>query len=353
MALEPTFLTRSPADAPAPDQPRMPSIIYNFVRSRQLERNYPGNSRDGAWPISALRVMYGWGAPPIDAWPYNYETDGWPPPDEPPRIDDLARQLRINHYYRVTSLEECKFVLEHRQTMVGVSLDITDDWFSAPNGRIPFQNRNSRPAGAHHVMLTGYSDQKGEFRFVNSWGAGWGDGGFGSISYALFERTWNEAWAMGLGAPVRAQSDEAVTQAVWAVQEEKTGLLTHGTTFVTKEDDRFAWSFGYESGGYLLIEELFVKPSYRRRGFGKTLMLWAARVCERRNLEFRFVVPYVDANDAASRGAFSRIVSPYGLSLRETGVSCAPLIASMDPVEAAPGPIDPPSRPGSPFVRSA
>jgi GNAT superfamily N-acetyltransferase len=290
--------------------------------------------------------------PPIEAWPYNYERDGWPPSNEPSGIDDLARRLRLNRYYRVNSLEECKFVLGYRKSAVQVSLDITDDWFSAPNGRIPFRNRNSRSVGAHCVLLTSYSDARGEFRFVNSWGEGWGDRGFGSIPYALFERTWNEGWALGSGAPVQPKPEHAITKAVWVLQEEKTGLVTHGATFVTREDDRFAWSFGYESNGHLWLEELFVKPSHRRRGFGKALMLWAARVCEKRNLELGALVSHVDAYDSASRGALSRVVSPYGLIIRETGVSWAPFVASIDPVvSGSPGlSAPPPSRPASPFV---
>ena len=47
-----------------------PSVRYGFVRARQLEGTFPGDKETGTWPITALRISYGWGMPPEEAWPY-------------------------------------------------------------------------------------------------------------------------------------------------------------------------------------------------------------------------------------------------------------------------------------------
>ena len=52
--------------------------------------------------------------------------------------------------------------------------------------------------GGHEVLLVGYEDdprEKGGGRFIvrNSWGAEWGDGGYGAVSYAYVECFCNEA----------------------------------------------------------------------------------------------------------------------------------------------------------------
>ncbi len=52
----------------------------------------------------------------------------------------------------------------------------------------------------HAVALIGYQDDAddeggGRFLLLNSHGRGWGDGGFGSVSYAFFARHCREAFA--------------------------------------------------------------------------------------------------------------------------------------------------------------
>lgn len=59
------------------------------------------------------------------------------------------------------------------------------------------------PAGGHAMTIYGWDDNHenpdgttGAFRFENSWGRGWGDGGCGWIGYEQLVRDWIEAWAV-------------------------------------------------------------------------------------------------------------------------------------------------------------
>ena len=75
------------------------------------------------------------------------------------------------------------------------------------NGRFEFPSAEERDGnlvsknsfkGGHEVLLVGYEDdpaEKGGGRFIlrNSWGEEWGDGGYGTVSYAYVECFCNEA----------------------------------------------------------------------------------------------------------------------------------------------------------------
>jgi C1A family cysteine protease len=58
--------------------------------------------------------------------------------------------------------------------------------------------------GGHALCFVGYNARRGEFLFANSWGEGWGDGGYGVISYEVFLALLMDAWGM-VDAPDRAQ----------------------------------------------------------------------------------------------------------------------------------------------------
>jgi hypothetical protein len=126
------------------------SIRYGFVRSRQLEGTFPGEKETGNWPITWLRVGYGWGFPPEECWP---DGDDWPP-REPPDIDLVAKRYRLFWpYRRVRTIAQCK---EAAGDGVMVSLDITDKWAHPWRGVIPApSSKDIRLPRMHSVLLVG------------------------------------------------------------------------------------------------------------------------------------------------------------------------------------------------------
>ena len=68
---------------------------------------------------------------------------------------------------------ECKLTLAYCGPVLA-SFEITDNWFTAPHGAIPAPSAEDRYVAAHSVLLVGYDDSKGHFKFMNSWGAEWG-----------------------------------------------------------------------------------------------------------------------------------------------------------------------------------
>jgi len=264
------------------------SAQYAFIRGRQLEGTYPGDAMTGTWPITSNRVRRGWGAVPEEKWAY--DTSVWPPV-EPPGLDQIAVKNPDFYYQRVRTLEECKAVMERLQSLVMVSLNISDKWYDAPRGRIPESASNDVPVGSHSVLVYGFSDSRQEFAFRNSWGVNWGEKGNGSIPYTVFETCWVEGWCSGLAAcPMDGNPKSGVVERRWGVHEHGGGVL-HCYEFVDSDAGRVAWTFFVERNGLVEVEELFVMPAFRRKGYaakfvemladyarqcGTSLMVWVS-----------------------------------------------------------------------------
>lgn len=326
-----------------------PSRMYGFVRSRQLEGTFPGDPAVGIWPITALRILRGWGAPPEEAWPYDGDSSAWPP-TEPPCVDTLAKHFRIGCYQRVRTAIECKTVLAQERG-VGVSLDINDKWRSAPHGRIPPLSPSDVSNGSHCVVLVGYDDCSSEFMFANSWGDDWGDHGYGYIPYEVFEATWWEGWMFDpTGNQVPNESPSGVVERRWGVTEHSGGLL-HCREFMNAGHERIAWAFAVERGEGLEIEELFVQPQFRRHGYGGRLIRSMAELAEEIGKRLRIWISYADTTPE-NLWAIERISRPVGIRLQPGSVRWAPYVVADEADANQIGEIGTPAlgtRPQSPF----
>lgn len=304
------------------------SVLYSFVRSRQLEGTFPGDPETGVWPITAMRIGFGWGSVPEDSWPVKRPRP-WPPPPEPPGLDDLAKEHRINHYFRVRTIQECKLTLAYCGP-VQASFEITNDWFTAPGGVIPTPSDADQYIAAHSVLLVGYDDSKGHFKFVNSWGADWGDEGFGYLPYGAFEAAWDEGWFMDLGYPEFRKPHSGYSKRSWGFQRASSGFIYHCVEFTDPQDLRIAWALAMQrEEGSLEVEELFVRPEFRRQGYGKRLIHALGELAAECGSELKIWISYPDS-DSSNLAIVERLTSPLGLSINASGQRWAPLVASLN-----------------------
>jgi C1A family cysteine protease len=51
-------------------------------------------------------------------------------------------------------------------------------------GDIPLPQQAEALVGGHAILIVGYDDTKRVFNLRNSWGDGWGDGGYGTLPYS-------------------------------------------------------------------------------------------------------------------------------------------------------------------------
>jgi GNAT superfamily N-acetyltransferase len=322
------------------------SRMYNFVRARQLEGTFPGDALTGVWPITSLRVARGWGMPLEATWPYNGDAAAWPP-SEPPNVDALAMQHRLGQYQRVRTSAECKALLALFSLPVQVSLDITDEWYAAPGGRIPLPSPSAKVVGVHCVVLVGYDDNSAEFHFANSWGTSWGDSGFGYLPYRLFEQAVIEAWVMGNeGNNVPIEPSPGLNERGWAITEHGGGVF-HCREFIGADGDRIAWAFAVERDGVLDVEELYVRPTYRRKGYGAVLARAVKKIASDPGHDVRFWISHADTGETNGE-ALEKLFHGVGLTIGESGVRWAALQASA----SLPRGVTPKtaSRPRGPFI---
>ena len=285
---------------------------YSYIRARQLERTFPGDRWTGTWVVTVLRVGHGWGALPEEFWPY--DTSVWPPM-EPPGLDVIAMKYRFNSYYRrARTVDACKSVLAMAEMPVVAALKITPDWYNAPLGRISKLQIADNVIGIHSVLLVGYDDRRRDLRFQNSWGIGWGDRGFGYLPYDVFEEACVESWAQLLaGDDAQTQRSSSTVHRSWGLLE-STGEIVHGHEIKGPGDERIAWSYAVEQEGALQVEELFVMPKFRRRGYGQTLAKSMAELAEQKVRDLQFLISHADAAPENLR-IIEKLMHPLGLQL--------------------------------------
>jgi len=207
--------------------------------------------------------------------------------------------------------------------------------------------------GSHCVSLFGYDDNKQEFKFLNSWGQGWGDGGWGYIDYRTFQSTWVEGWTFDLDPSVEKFPKEKQGKTRihwWGVPDCLNGVF-HGVEIVGPDSERIAWLFAVEREEFLDVEELFVRPEHRNKGNARRLVHQLHdKLAEQSGKQIRYWVPFPDtAHETLT--VFQRLIAPFGFSLRPSEVRWAAYEASNGsktiPTQA--GTKAEAERPGSPF----
>lgn len=294
---------------------------YLYVRSRQLEGTYPGDPWSGTWLITGARVMRGWGLPPETAWPYQGNAESWPP-QEPPGIDQLARGHRITSYQRVRDLEEGRRLLAAGRIFPASFNIVPEDWWHAPDGTIPAPDSDAAPTAAHTIDIVGYDDATGRLTFSNSWGSRWGADGYGTVSYDFFDRYLNEAWTISSVDGDRPATASGIVEREWG-QPDLLGEVLHGAEYHDAgADEHLAWAFAVARDGFLDVEELFVRPDARGRGYGRGLARLMMNRAERLRLPIRFWIPHVDSS-SSNLSAVARTTRPLGLHFEDSPAAWA------------------------------
>jgi GNAT superfamily N-acetyltransferase len=299
----------------------MTSRMYAFVRGRQLEGTYPGSAKTGVWVVSDLRIRKGWGSPPEIAWPYDGDASHWPP-EEPAGMDALAKEDRLFAYGRVRTLDEARWLLSQEHPFV-CAFEIDSSWHSTTDGHVADPGQYPT-AGMHTVRMLGYDDHRGLLKFVNSWGAEWGEGGYGYLPYDYWSRRLLEAWYVDLDRPSpprdgRFQGISVRASAVMSLFERPLHIVE--ITDVER-DDLIGWALTIEAEGRLEVEDMFVRPAYRGSGYGRELAREIDRLAARLDLPLVGWMPHVDWRGSLSRGQAGTL-NRLGLSAHDSDVRWA------------------------------
>jgi C1A family cysteine protease len=160
----------------------IPSRLFIYYNERMLEGTVASDS--GAQIRDGIKVIAAQGVCPESEWPYDVARFAQRPPQR--AYDDAVRD-RVGSYQRVAqSLTQLKSCIASRFTFVFGFTVFTS--FETPgvagSGVIPLPQPSESPVGGHAVVCVGYDDARQAFIVRNSWGAGWGEAGYGWMPYA-------------------------------------------------------------------------------------------------------------------------------------------------------------------------
>jgi hypothetical protein len=166
------------AYADGPDRFFSPTFIY----SQRLKRD-----EEGMRLPEAAYLLYAHGCLPWSEMPYLEATADTPPTAEQERA---ARIYQIADWAVLTPCTSEKIRLAISMDLpVVIGARVTDEFMDL-NGDAVFRDFDPARIKAGHAMcVVGYDDSRQAVRVINSWGRGWGDQGYGWISYDLFDKT--------------------------------------------------------------------------------------------------------------------------------------------------------------------
>lgn len=139
----------------------------------------------------AMKVLQKIGVPCEAGWEYDDLFKG-----EPKAWAHLvAKWGLIDSYYRVPDLESLKLALQNGPVVIGIGC-FTEILSPNPTtGYVKYPANPDNLLGGHAICAVGYSDSTQQVKFKNSWSSGWGNKGYGSISYKYINDFMWDAWA--------------------------------------------------------------------------------------------------------------------------------------------------------------
>ena len=157
----------------------MLSRLFDYFNTRADE----GDTADdtGCTIRDAVKDVATNGVCKESTWPYNISQFAVKPPQA---AYDEAPHVMIGKYAAVDQdIAALKTCLASGQAVV-FGIDVYSSFpMDSTDGIVPDPGPNDSLEGGHGILLVGYDDVTQRFTFRNSWGTGWGDKGYGYLSY--------------------------------------------------------------------------------------------------------------------------------------------------------------------------
>jgi hypothetical protein len=188
-----------------------------YLREKSRSAGEQGEGDIGESFAPVIFIVEHFGLPPESIWPYVAGDPKLPKGMTFAKMEQAAsRQKAVT--YRLRSLDEVTAQLQlNRPVVVAVLVHGANGWLEGTLGKIRVPAPAQVPNGLHCITIVARTEQG--YRFANSWGAAWGDRGFGEMTEAAARAIvqQNDMWAIEV--PVRdlprlapqALPDERVT----------------------------------------------------------------------------------------------------------------------------------------------
>jgi hypothetical protein len=179
-----------------------PHMLYQLARRYD---EWPGERYEGSSCRGALKGWHKHGVCSDKLWPHNTPKGRW---------QEEAADCPLGVYYRIDrrSVVDMQSAL-YEIGAIYVSASVHDGWDNVKTSHAPAAHKDlpviewpkKDDSGGHAFALAGYNETG--FVVQNSWGPGWGAGGFAVLPYEDWVEHGDDAWAAALGVPLKA-SDE-------------------------------------------------------------------------------------------------------------------------------------------------
>ena len=183
----------------------IPSRLFIYYNERVMEGTVGTDSgaqiRDGIKSVGSI------GAPPETDWPYVINEFAMKPPTKAYKDAPLGKALQYQRVPQV--LTQMKGCLASGYPFV-YGFTVYESFESpqvAQTGVVPMPAAGEKVLGGHAVLAVGYDDSSQRFIVRNSWGPGWGMGGYFTVPYAYLtdNNLSDDFWTVRLVAKTAAQ----------------------------------------------------------------------------------------------------------------------------------------------------
>ena len=166
-----------------------PAFVYNQIN---------GGLNRGTKFEDAFKVMVNQGNVPMSVMPYLPNDFKYQPSAQ---ARELAGNYKIESYWQLGMNDD--IFLETKAYLakgIPVIASAKVDNYFRKQGDYPDPYVWNNWSGnveqmSHAILIVGYDDNKGMFKFINSWGTDWGNQGYGYISYIMYRNgAISQAW---------------------------------------------------------------------------------------------------------------------------------------------------------------
>ena len=167
-----------------------PAYIYNQIHLTNEDHG------GGAFFSTAFTLLQTQGCATLNIMPY----DGSPYActNQPTTVMmKSAAQYKSRNWARLPDgdYNEIKTHLANNEPVV-IGIPVLPDFDNININNQIFNDTSGTSRGAHALCVIGYDDDRSAVKIINSWGTGWGLGGYGWISYDLISSLKLEAYVM-------------------------------------------------------------------------------------------------------------------------------------------------------------
>jgi len=180
---------------------RLPAQTDELFSPAYIYNQRSDKSRDvGMSMVSGLRIAVDQGVATLATMPYN-AADSTSQPSAAARAEAaLYRSLSYFSLFTRQGSANLQLLKQHlaQGGPVLLAVPIYSEFFrvNSYNPVIGVPAAGSTYYGGHAVTVIGYDDAAKTFKFVNSWGRGWGNYGYAYLSYEFVQRYAWEGWVL-------------------------------------------------------------------------------------------------------------------------------------------------------------